>query len=123
MRYNASGKIPKILGDFMSARRVKGLFLLYAVTVLVGCASPSLVSIQITPATETFIGAGGKAQFTAIGTYQQGDHVPTTQNITDVVNWESNAAGVATMSSTGVLLPRAGWVRLRFRRAGKDLPV
>ena len=86
----------------MSARRLRGLLLLCAVPAIVGCSSPSLISIQITPATETFIGVGGKAQFTAIGTYQQGDRPPTTQNITDVVTWQSNAACVATISSTGV---------------------
>ncbi len=87
----------------MSVRnRLRGLLLLCAVPAVVGCANPSLISIQITPATETFIGAAGHAQFTAIGTYKQGDHAATTQDITDVVTWESNAAAVATISPTGV---------------------
>jgi hypothetical protein len=83
-------------------RSVRGLLLLSLVTALVGCANPSLVSIQITPTTETFIGVGGRAQFTAIGTYQQGNHLPTTVDITNQVTWKSNAVGVATINSSGV---------------------
>jgi len=85
-------------------RCVQGLLLLCLTNALVGCAYPSLISIEITPTTETFIGAGGgHAQFTAIGTYQQGDHLATKQDITNVVTWSSNTTAVATMSATGVV--------------------
>jgi len=81
---------------------VRGLLLLYLATNLVGWATPSLNSIEITPATVTFIGPGGKAQFTAIGTYQQGEHIPFQQDITKQVTWQSAGTGVVTVNSTGM---------------------
>jgi hypothetical protein len=91
----------------MFARRcVSGFVLLCLGYSLIACSNPSIVSIEITPTTETFIGIGGqRAQFTAIGTFKQGDHIPTTQDVTNVVTWKSNAAGVATISSKGVAAP------------------
>jgi hypothetical protein len=81
---------------------VRALLLLYLATNLAGCATPSLNSISITPNTLTFIGPGGNAQFTAIGTYQQGDHLPYQQNITKLVTWQSASTGIVAINSTGV---------------------
>jgi hypothetical protein len=83
-------------------RSVRGLLILCLVIALAGCSTPGLVSIQIAPTTETFIGGRGTAQFTAIGTYQRGDHPETKQDITSQVTWKSNAVSVATINSSGV---------------------
>jgi hypothetical protein len=95
----------------MFARRcLSGFLLLCLGFSLVACSNPSIVSIEITPTTETFIGVGGqRAQFTAIGTFKQGDHIPTTQDVTNVVTWKSNAVGVASISSAGVATPGGGY--------------
>jgi len=77
------------------------LFLSFAL-LLAGCGSPSLVSIQITPTAEYFGAPGLTAQFTAIGTYEQGNHPASHRDITDLVTWKSNAPGVATISATGL---------------------
>lgn len=84
-------------------RYLKGSLLLGLVLSLMGCSSASLVSIQITPTAEYFGGAGLTAQFTAIGTFAQGNHPKTTQDITSQVTWASNAPQVATISSTGLV--------------------
>lgn len=83
-------------------RYLHGTLLLGLGLLLVGCSSPSLVSITITPSVQYFGGSGLSAQLTAIGTYQQGSHPPSKQDITDLVTWKSNASGVATISATGV---------------------
>jgi hypothetical protein len=70
---------------------------------LMGCSSPSLVSIKVTPTAEYFGGPGGHAQFTAIGTFNSGNHPPTTQDITSQVTWKSNAPQVATVSTSGLV--------------------
>ena len=100
-----SNRCPKFQETKMFARRcLQGLVLFGFIPAVIGCASPSLISIQITPDTETFIGgAGGTAQFKAIGTYEQGEKPQTTQDVTDIVTWSSNTTGVATMSATGVV--------------------
>lgn len=72
------------------------------VLLLVGCGSAGLTSIQITPTAEYFGGPGLTAQFTAIGTYNLGDHPASHRDITDLVTWKSNAVAVATVSSTGL---------------------
>ncbi|MGC2162360.1 MAG: hypothetical protein WA634_10650 [Silvibacterium sp.] len=97
----------------MFARRylhgyLQGSLLLGLGLLLAGCSSPSLVSIQVTPTTQFFGGPGLSAQLTAIGTYQQGNHPPTKQDITDLVTWKSNATAVATISSTGVVTSGSG---------------
>jgi hypothetical protein len=79
-----------------------GLLLLCLVTALTGCGTPGLVGITISPTTELFAGAGGTAQFTAIGTYGQVDHPDRTEDITDIVTWKSNAVGVATINTSGL---------------------
>lgn len=70
---------------------------------LTGCSSPSLVSIQITPSTQVFsLAAGLTAQFTAIGTFDQGNHPKSTRDITDEVTWKSSSPQVASINSTGL---------------------
>ena len=87
----------------LDRRYLKGSLILGFALSLMGCSSPSLVSIQITPSAEYFGGAGLTAQYTAIGTFDQGNHPKTTQDITSEVTWKSNAAAVATISSTGLV--------------------
>lgn len=71
---------------------------------LMGCSSPSLVSIAITPSTQYFsLAQGLTVQFTAIGTFAQGTHPKTTEDITNEVTWKSNTAGIATINSTGLV--------------------
>jgi trimeric autotransporter adhesin len=74
--------------------------------IITGCSSPSLRSIAITPATgQTVLTATGQtAQFRAIGTYQQGNHPPTTQDITASVTWSTNTQTVAQISSPGLVM-------------------
>jgi FtsP/CotA-like multicopper oxidase with cupredoxin domain len=83
-------------------RYLKGSLLLGLALSLMGCSSPSLVSIKITPTAEYFGAPGLSAQFTAIGTFQQGNHPATTRDITNEVTWKSNATAVATITNTGV---------------------
>ena len=83
-------------------RFLKGSLLLGLALSLMGCGSPGLVSITISPNAEYFGGSGLSAQFTAIGTYDQGSHPLTTRDITNEVTWKSNAPGVATISNTGL---------------------
>lgn len=88
----------------MSVRRyLQGFLLLGLAFSLTSCNSPTLVSIAITPTTQYFTdNAGLTAQFTAIGTFDQGNHPKTTQDITDEVTWKSNATGMVTISATGL---------------------
>lgn len=87
----------------MLARRfLSGSLVLGLALSLMGCSSPSLVSISISPTTEFFGGPGLSAQFTAIGTYDEGTHPRTTRDITSMVTWKSNAPIVATISSSGL---------------------
>lgn len=86
-----------------NCRYLRGSLLLGLALSLMGCSSPSLVSIQITPTAEYFGGPGLSAQFTALGTYAHGNHPMTTQDITSQVTWASNAPAVATISTTGVV--------------------
>lgn len=85
-------------------RYLKGFLLVGLALSVVGCDSPSLVSIQITPTAAFFSdNAGLTRQFTAIGTFDQGSHPKTTQDITSEVTWSSDATGIATISSTGLV--------------------
>lgn len=81
---------------------LKGSLLLGLALSLMGCSSATLVSITITPTAEFFGGPGLSAQFTAIGTFAQGNHPHSTQDITDQVTWASNAPQVASISNTGL---------------------
>jgi hypothetical protein len=84
-------------------RYLQGALLLGLALSLMGCDSPTLVSIAITPTAQYFtLNAGLTAQFTAIGTFDQGNHPKTTQDITDEVTWKSNSPGMVTISSTGL---------------------
>ncbi len=83
-------------------RYLKSSLLLGLALSLMGCSSPSLVSIQITPNAEYFGAPGLSAQYTAIGTFDEGNHPKITRDITTEVTWKSNATAVATISNTGV---------------------
>ena len=62
-----------------------------------GNNTPTLTSIQISPATPT-INSGATQQFTATGTYSDG----STQNLTTSANWLSSATNVATITTGGL---------------------
>ena len=79
---------------------VRGLLLLCLATAVVGCATQGLDSIQITPTTQALT-VGQTAQFIAVGTYGNPNHL-STQDITSLVTWTSNTPSVATISATGV---------------------
>jgi uncharacterized protein YjdB len=81
-------------------RRVSAFLLICLVLSIAGCAVSGLDSIQIAPAAQA-LAVGQTAQFTATGTYGNGNH-PRTQNVTTGLTWTSSAAGVATVSSTGM---------------------
>lgn len=78
---------------------------LFLTTFLSGCATASLRSIAITPAAnQTILTAVGQtAQFHAIGSYQQGSHPTTTQDITSTVTWTSNSPSVAFVTPAGLV--------------------
>jgi Bacterial Ig-like domain (group 2) len=87
-------------------RCLAGLLVLGCSLLVCDCDSPSLVSIAITPTAQYFTwspSGGLVTQFTAIGTFAQGSHPKTTQDITGEVTWKSNAPQVATISSTGLV--------------------
>ena len=85
-------------------RYFKGFLLMGLSLSLMGCGNNSLVGITITPSTAFFSYAPGlQRQFHAVGTFEQGHHPETTQDITDEVTWESDATGIATVSSTGLV--------------------
>jgi trimeric autotransporter adhesin len=90
---------------YMFVRRcLKALLLAGVALSISSCSSPSLVSIAITPTTQYFsYGAGLTVQFTAIGTFAQGNHPKTTKDITNEVTWKSNTPDIATISSSGLL--------------------
>jgi hypothetical protein len=89
----------------MLARRyLKASLMLGLALSLMGCDSPTLVSIAITPSAQYFtLNPGLTVQFTAIGTFDQGNHPKTTQDITNEVTWKSNTPGIATISSSGLV--------------------
>ncbi len=60
-----------------------------------------LQSIAVTPANAT-IALGTVRQFTATGTYSDGA-TTTTQDITDIVTWNSSNTGVATVTISGAV--------------------
>jgi uncharacterized protein YjdB len=60
-------------------------------------ASPTLVSISVTPASAS-IAKGTTQQFTATGHYNDN----STQNLTGSVSWSSSATGTATINAAGV---------------------
>jgi uncharacterized protein YjdB len=101
---------------------VGGLLLLCLGTSLVGCSNQGLDSVQVTPATQALT-VGQTAQFTATGTYGNGSHL-STQNITSLVTWASNAPSVATISATGVATAvGAGTTTITATASGFNGPV
>src|SRR5271167_348840 len=96
----------------MSWVRYRVFLIAFAITCSVGLPScgrdQQLVSIAVSPATETFgmatipvnEDAGLSVQLSATGTYI---HPPVIKDITDQVTWASNSAGIATVNSTGLL--------------------
>jgi hypothetical protein len=64
-----------------------------------GTTSHDLQSIQIIPSSQTLVTTGETAQFIAIGTFSG---IPGTQDITDLVNWQSSDVKVATINSAGL---------------------
>lgn len=85
-------------------RYLKGLLFAGLALSLCGCDSPSLVSIAVTPTAQYFTyTAGLQVQFKAIGTFDQGNHPKTTQDITNEVTWTSNTPGIATITNTGLV--------------------
>ena len=86
----------------LDCRYFKALSLSCLVLFLAGCGSAGLNSIAIAPSTQVLNSVGATVQFTAIGTYVQGSHPPSTQDITSQVAWSSSNAAVATVSSSGL---------------------
>lgn len=100
MKKNLSS-VPALASPRVSAGLA--LFALASVLALSGCTSRSLTGITVTPAAGlTTVAPGGTAQFHAIGSYSQGGHANTTQDITADVTWSSSVPGVATINSSGV---------------------
>jgi hypothetical protein len=66
--------------------------------VTLSVASPTLISIVVTPATPPSLTVGSTQQFTATGNYSDG----STKNITNQVTWESTSPGIATITSGGL---------------------
>jgi hypothetical protein len=65
-------------------------------------SAAALISIAVTPSNPT-VPKGGTQQLTASGIFSDG----STRNITGSVAWSASAAGVATVSSTGLLNAQA----------------
>jgi Bacterial Ig-like domain (group 2) len=101
---------------------VRGLLLLCLGTSLVGCSNQGLDSVKVAPATQSLT-VGQTAQFTATGTYGNGSHL-STQDITSLVTWTSNAPSVATISATGVATAvGAGTTTITATASGFNGPV
>ena len=69
----------------------------------VGTASPTLVSIAVTPANPTIL-AGNTQQFTATGNFSDG----SAQNLTTLATWNSSSTATATINSSGLATGVAG---------------
>ena len=82
-------------------RCVFGLALVCLALSITGCAVSGLDSIQISPATQA-LAVGQTAQFTATGTYGNGNHL-STQNVTTGLTWASSVPAVATVNSAGMV--------------------
>jgi hypothetical protein len=93
----------------MFRRWLKMMLMCSACMWVLSCGhSQQLVSIAVSPTTETFgtsstpvsEDAGLNVQLRAIGTYI---HPPVTKDITDQVTWTSNTPQMVTVNSTGVI--------------------
>jgi uncharacterized protein YjdB len=82
---------------------VRALLLAVLAVPFFGCGSSSDVnSITISPTTIS-LGVGATAQLTALATINHGAHPSSQSNITNTATWASSIAGVATVSSSGVV--------------------
>jgi hypothetical protein len=71
--------------------------------VLTNCASsPTISSIQLTPANANLGTVGDTVQFRAVGTFTRGKHPQETRDITSEVTWASSQPSAATVSSSGL---------------------
>ena len=78
----------------------KVIFLIMLAMLLPSCgADRQLTSINLIPTSVTFQGPGAQIQFKAIGNYI---HPPESRDITNTVQWSSNAPTVATVTNTGL---------------------
>ena len=89
----------------MFERSCLRVFVLIGLTLpMVGCGTSGdgLDSVQVAPATASIAVGGPTLQLSATGTLGNGSH-PSTKDITSAVTWSSAIAGVATVSSSGVV--------------------
>ena len=100
-----------------------GFLLLCLAGALIGCANPQgLDSVQVSPTAQALT-VGQTAQFSATGTYGNAAH-PSTQNVTNGVNWTSSDTAVATVGSTGMATAvGAGSTTITASAAGFAGPV
>lgn len=93
----------------MGVKKIFLVVLLLGVTFFVGCGgggsnsggggntTPTLVGIQITPASPS-IGVKATQQFKATGSFSDG----STKDLTSVSNWLSSNGAVATVNTSGL---------------------
>ncbi len=88
----------------MICRSVVSLVVLLTIAgVLISCSSSAtLSSISVTPNSASIPTAGDTVQFTAMGTYTQGSHPPSTRDITSSVTWASSTPAIATIGASGL---------------------
>jgi len=84
----------------MNGRWFLLILLVAGVLLMPSCgAGTQLVSIALIPASVDFQGVGAQIQFKALGTYVR---PPVTKDITNLVQWSSNSADVAVITSGGL---------------------
>jgi len=88
----------------MICRSVVSLVVLLTIAaVLISCSSSATLStISITPNSASIPTAGDTVQFTAMGTFTQGSHPPSTRDITSSVTWASSTPAIATINASGL---------------------
>jgi hypothetical protein len=75
-----------------------------------GCGlSYSLTGLYVEP-TGACLYPGSTAQFSAYGTYTEGNHTSKTEEITDQVSWSTSLADVATVNTTGLATAGSSYV-------------
>lgn len=78
------------------------LALVLPVALMPSCArDQKLTSIAVSPTIVTFDSVGGKVQMRALGTFE---HPPETKDVTNIVQWSTDVQGLATVSSTGLMV-------------------
>ncbi|HXP08108.1 MAG TPA: Ig-like domain-containing protein, partial [Acidobacteriaceae bacterium] len=70
-------------------------------TLLTGCLSNSLTSLQILPPTAT-VAVGQTSQFQALAGFTKSGHASTTADVTTQAKWQSSNPAVATVNSGGL---------------------